>query len=681
MKKWFLVLFIILSVSYYFYRSNENAIIPEPSQNQSSENPAISSSSEVVDVAVNIKLTETEKELTPRQCKRFYGNFSAHISDSHQILIDALALELRGGASRDDLMQYSYLYTTSYESYEDLIHLAKVKIAKEKVEYTNKIGLVAEWKGFGSYLGMNKAALTTLVNSLEPMGDTTGIYMPINTKDIKGVSREALISLHDNDKNFNTYVASPLRFDDRSIVSPSILSVTHAQLFSAEEYQDLIAEYRFTVHELAAAINGQLPIEYIKVIIEQSDNIDGYPAFEQGDFARYENIADIAVAQFNTEVLRLLATRGVTPSNSANTSGLNLAFSRLPEDSNSQITPKQSEMIEYLNQSGQKLKGQYSDDGKGFYSSGVNRFYIDFTDLDKTLTSKLNFQEVDSIEGEMNVPIELSKAFAEYGEVKKVISQQSEQCADITRKETNKETNKEGFESSQKMHELIEEIENNSKHVAEELHQIDPFLYQVWNRQHRVRENGKQTELITLLKSEKYSEAADFVSANSLSQDETNYLFLLVLQETDVYIDIWNARTGSTPPNNFYYFNSVTIEQAKALYDRGFDFNLKDHEGNSLLVVSLKSEEVFKMLIGLEVTEDFTRLGRDLFDRVLDKSYKEGKLFTYINEVAQMVEVIEPSHFARIERLKRFYPQEYQTLIDADKRLIPAEGTEMNKYR
>ncbi|KPZ70084.1 hypothetical protein AN944_02468 [Shewanella sp. P1-14-1] len=678
MKKWFLVLFIILSVSsYYFYRSHENGVTPEPLLNQSSENPASSSSSEVVDVAVNIKLTETEKELTPRQCKQFYGNFSAHIRDSHRILIDALAIELRGGATSDDLMQYSYMYTTSYKSYEDLIHLAKVKIAKESIEYTNKVGHVAEWKGFDSYLGMNKTELTVLANSLEPVGDTTSIYMPINTKDIKGVSREALISLHENDKSFNTYVASPLRFDDRSVVSPSILSVTHAQLFTTEEYQGLIAEHRFTAHELAVAINGQLPIEYIKLIIEQSDNIGGYPAFEQSDFAHYENIADIAVAQFNTEVLKLLAARGVTPNDSANTSGLNLAFSRLPDDPNSQITPKQSEMIEYLHQSGQKLKGHYSDDGKAFYSSGVNRFYIDFTDLDKTLTSKLNFQEVDSIEDEMNVPIELSKAFAEYGELKQVISQQSEQCADITRKEKNKE----GFEPAKKMHDLISEIKNNSKHIAEELHQIDPLLYQKWNHQNRVRENGKKIELINLLRNKQYSEASDYVSANSLSQDETNYLFLHALQETDVYIDIWNARTDSTPPNNFYYFNSVTIEQAKGLYDRGFDFNLKDHEGSSLLAVSLKSEEVFKMLIGLEVTEDFTRLGRDLFDRVLDKSYKEGKLFSYINEVAQMVEVIEPSHFARIERLKRFYPEEYQTLIEIDKRLIPAEGTEMNKYR
>lgn len=92
------------------------------------------------------------------------------------------------------------------------------------------------------------------------------------------------------------------------------------------------------------------------------------------------------------------------------------------------------------------------------------------------------------------------------------------------------------------------------------------------------------------------------------------------------------------------------------------------------------SNDIVQFLIDNKIPSDTKKLGVDILDLALEQSYNQGKLSKNVPLALQLVKEFEPNHLARVARLKMFYPEVYQQLIQLKPALKPAQGTELNHY-
>lgn len=637
--------------------------------------------------------TEKLKKLTiaHNQCEDKNLDLSSQIANIHQVLIDALEQELRKGRSDRELLAYSNQYKTFYSGFDDLLLQAKMNIERSKYNLTSSAAVLSEWKGLAVIEGFSSSNIPIIVAELKRLGgNSPGLSIGVSLK--QNITKADIYDLLDN-QNFNTYLESPLSIGHSPVLSPSILFLLTATQLDFDEYKQAISLQSFTVNDIAMAIKNDLDNKFLMPLIAQATSLQDMPLFVQGNFESYNNLADLAAAKHNTQVLEMLEKYGVKPTNEPGIiTGLDLAIMNLPsilkESVNSEALPDESlRTLEYLIDKGYKAHGSshYIDGQKTTtFKAPFRRTFQSDNTVDPKLRVLLERTElIDSSFDIAQIPPDQSAVSnaIEIIELRKaVLNDSSTSCANIQRELLAEE----GFADLRVAFEIINDIKKSNDDIPERLHEIDPVLVNLSRESvsYNHSNNKQESEFIKLLEDQKYQLALEYSVGHPLTQEETDTLLTQMMMYTDDLLPAWNARTEPRPPSGLYGFTYLEIEKWQALLNAGFDFSIKDKFGNDIFIpAALNSPAAVKFLLANGFLPEIKNLGVDALDLLLEESYEAGRLHPAIGDLLSAISDFEPSHYSRVARLKKFFPDEYEELTKLNKNLEPAAGTEINKFR
>jgi len=694
-----LLLTCLIIVAYIYFNQNDDTSIissvPADTIDRQSTSQNNSSKDEVKNFATKkiAQLAAIEK-----QCRNKSFNHGNKVDHIHQLLIGAFEKELKRGVSSRELLAYSSQYETFYRSYTELLVQAQINIEKQKYSITSSSSILKDFQGISIIDGFSDEAISTIIDELKALKDTPisfGIKLNLDTKDIKS----KIYNLLDNGDNFTTYYESPMRLTASSVLSPSILFVLSAEKLTIDEFSSAISGRSFTVNDVAAAIRNHMPMEYLNALITNTDALGDMPIFNQNRYEPYYSLADLAVSEYNVELLTTLKAKGVKPTNEPGIiTAMDLAIMNLPyntvDGNNSQKFPKKYlQTIQYLHEQGYKAHGRVTNQTnigtpaiifqapytRSFDSlrteEGELQTFLHQLELISHSSNILQNQEDDSA-----VSIALKKVRMQ----REKLSNDSEACKSIE----DDLLAAEKFTGRKKAFKSVRKLLNN-KDISYMLHEIDPVLVHVWQDMMRSSHpnysdpatRDTDNTFIRYLREGLYQDALNYSTSVPLSQDETDTLFSLMLSNPTDYTAIWNGRTSSKQPSSLLRFKYLPLEGWQTLLDEDFDFSLTDIWGNDVFIPAIiNSQEAVNFLLSYGFTTDVEKPGVDIFDLALEDSYERGKLNKSIPQILNLIEQVEPSHYARIVRLRHFFPQEYNKLIKRNERLIPLESVTMNEY-
>lgn len=634
--------------------------------------------------------TEKLKNLTiaNTQCKESSLEFGLQVQTILNILSNTLEHELRRGKTDRELLAYSGQFKTFYNDFDDLLLQARLRIESEKHRFTDSIDILNEWKGLSVLNGFSALNTPILVKALRAFdGGSSGlsISLELDTE----ISKQAVLELLENEW-FNTYLQSPLTVSGAPL-SPSILFVLTATELDISEYKQAVSMQSFTVNDVAVAIENGMPYEYLALLIEQTASIEDMPTLLQGNYESYKNLADLAAANHNSRILKLLETYGVTPTNEPGIiTGLDLAIMNLPDEPSaySDLTSfpqRYLDTIRYLKEKGYRAHGYaYQDsEGEGVLFRAPNRRFFNSTSA--LLPSLRKALDDIHILGSSHLITQISaddslvsKAIESIEIKKSVLNQSGESCKSIGLALLAEER----FADNTEMFAVIKGVEGE-ENVAELLHEIDPALVNHWHRSRQFVYRSKNTsQFIQMLKDRDYEAAINYSASNPLSELETDRLLASIVLNFEKSVPIWSVRASHTQPSGLLAFTRLSIEQWESLMNDGFDFSAQDTWGNDFFApASLHSPEAVQLLLNNGFAPNVNNLGLDALDLLLEDSYIKGRLHPSLGLMIQEVEEFESNHYARIERLKQFFPKEYQALIVMNKQATPPIKTEVNKFR
>lgn len=688
-----LLLAVVITVSLFRLNDADPVFTSNESQQTKTTLPSSSDSSNVP--PQNRKFaTKKLKKLTiaDKQCEDKNLDFSSQIANIHQVLIDALEQELQQGRTDRELLAYSSQYKVFYSGFDDLLLRARINIEKPKYNITSSSSVLSEWKGLAVIEGFNSINVPIIVEELKRLeGQSLGLNMGLTLK--QDIAKSDIYDLLDNNKNFNTYLESPLSIGSSPVLSPSILFLFTATKLDIEEYKHAISMHSFTVHDIAIAMQNDMDNEYLIPLITQTNALQDMPLFVQGDYESYNNLADLAAAKHNTQVLEILEKYGVKPTNEPGIiTGLDLAIMNLPDiikaKTNSGIlSDSDLSTLKYLIEKGYKAHGSsHQTEGqkvitfkapfrRSFHSDGtVDTMLRELLERIELIDSSFDIVQIapdhSSISNAIET-IELRKA---------VLNDSSTSCATI-RQELLAE---EGFEDMRVAFEIINDIKKNNDDIPERLHEIDPVLVNLWRNSdsYKHSEARQESAFIKLFADQQYQLALEYSVMTPLTLEETDTLLQLMMIHTADLLPVWNARTSPQPPSGLFSFRYLEIEKWQFLLNEGFDFSERDRFNNDIFLPAvLHSTEAVSLLLDNGFKPYTEGLGLDAFDVLLDESYEKGRLNPNVGAVINVISNFEPSHYSRIARLKKFFPDEYTKLIKLNKDLEPGIETEINKFR
>jgi hypothetical protein len=692
MKKLILLLAIVIALIIYIYPTKSTESI----NNANDVTSALSDNvpTEVFQFSNKEFASQKLKELTiaNAQCKERNLDFSKQVNNIHQILIQALEHELRNGKTERELLSYSNQYKTFYDRYDDLLLQAKIKIEKEKYDFTTSVDILNKWNGLSVINNFSVINIPIIVQGLKAFeGNSNGLSMGLELD--KEVSKSDVFALLENDENFNTYLESPLGINGSPVLSPSILFVLTGSSLNIEEFKQAVSLRNFNVNDIAVAVMNDLPYEYLELLIKQAVSIEDMPIIAQGRYDSYANLADLAASTHNVKFLQLLETYGVHPTNELGIiTGLDIAIMNLPNKPDMYINPenipeKYLDTINYLVEKGYKAHGstyQMDDETVISFKAPNRRNFQSSRVLIPDLKKALH--QIELVENSYNIEQVLpdnsliSKAIETMELRKGALNDKSKSCESI-RKELLAE---EGFLDLREAYDLIKSITKEDGNTAERLHEIDPALVNLWRDSQSSLSSNKeeQSDFITMLQDGNFQEAIDYSSSTPLTEFETNTLLFSLFRDMDNIIPIWNARVTPIPPSSLFAFKLLPFEKWESLEVEKFDFSIKDKFGNDLFSpAALNSPKALKLLLDLGLTTEMSGLGLDVLDLLLENSYDNGKLNKSLSLIISEVEVIEPSHYSRIARIKKFFPEEYKKLVQLNSKLALKNKIELNQFR
>jgi hypothetical protein len=193
---------------------------------------------------------------------------------------------------------------------------------------------------------------------------------------------------------------------------------------------------------------------------------------------------------------------------------------------------------------------------------------------------------------------------------------------------------------------------------------------------------NSSSEFVELLYEQDYEQALYYSASEPLTEYETGQLLYFLSADPEKLYPIWRARVSHTPPSGLMSFKRMPIKHWRYLLNEGFNFSQQDIWGNDFFApASLHSKEAVALLLDHGFKPNFDNLGLDAIDLALEDSYKKGELNESVVLLLDETKTLEPNYFSRIARLKRFFPAVYEKLIEIDKRYIPPEQFEPNRYR
>jgi len=688
MKKLILLLAIVFALIIYIYPTK--SIESTRNINDVTSTLSDNASTEVFQFSNREFGSRKLKELTiaNAQCKERNLDFSSQVQNIHQLLIKALEHELRNGKTERELLGYSNQYKTFYDGYDDLLLKAKIKIEKEKYDFTTSVDILNDWSGLSVINNFSAINIPIIIKGLKAFeGKSNGLSMGLELDN--EISKSDVLALLENDDNFNTYLESPLGISGSPVLSPSILFVLTGSSLNIEEFKQAVSLRNFNVNDVAVAVMNDLPYEYLDLLIKQTISIEDIPIIVQGSYDSYANLADLAASTHNVKVLQLLETYGVHPTNELGIiTGLDIAIMNLPDKVDAEsFLDKYLETINYLIEKGYKAHGShYQMDNETIISfKAPNRRHFQSSkalipDLKKAL------HQIELVDNSYNLSQALpddslvSKAI-ESMELRKVaLNDKSKSCESIRKKLLAEE----GFRDHRETYDLIKRISQDDGNTAERLHYIDPVLVNLWRKtqsNHSVNRE-EHSDFITMLQEEKFKDALDYSSSTPLTKVETDTLLLSLLRNTESIIPIWNARGTSTPPSSLLAFKHLPFEKWESLKNDKFDFSIKDSVGNGLfLPAALNSPEAVQLLLDFGLTPEMNELGLDVLDLLLEDSYEYGRLNRSLNLIVSEIEIIEPSHHSRVARIKKYFPEEYKKLVQLNSKFMVDREIEVNQFR
>lgn len=692
MKKLILLLAIVFALIIYIYPTK--SIESTRNINDVTSTLSDNASTEVFQFSNREFGSRKLKELTiaNAQCKERNLDFSSQVQNIHQLLIKALEHELRNGKTERELLGYSNQYKTFYDGYDDLLLKAKIKIEKEKYDFTTSVDILNDWSGLSVINNFSAINIPVIIQGLKAFeGKSNGLSMGLELDN--EISKSDVLALLENDDNFNTYLESPLGISGSPVLSPSILFVLTGSSLNIEEFKQAVSLRNFNVNDVAVAVMNDLPYEYLDLLIKQTISIEDIPIIVQGSYDSYANLADLAASTHNVKVLQLLETYGVHPTNELGIiTGLDIAIMNLPDKVDDYVDAesfpdKYLETINYLIEKGYKAHGShYQMDNETIISfKAPNRRHFQSSkalipDLKKALHQIELVDNSYSLSQALPDDSLVSKAI-ESMELRKVaLNDKSKSCESI-RKELLAE---EGFRDHREAYDLIKRISQDDGNTAERLHYIDPVLVNLWREtqsNHSVNRE-EHSDFITMLQEEKFQDALDYSSSTPLTKVETDTLLLSLLRNTESIIPIWNARGTSTPPSGLLAFKHLPFEKWESLKNDKFDFSIKDGVGNGLFVpAALNSPEAVQLLLDFGLTPKMNELGLDVLDLLLEDSYEYGRLNRSLNLIISKIEIIEPSHRSRVARIKKYFPEEYKKLVQLNSKFMVDREIEVNQFR
>jgi hypothetical protein len=700
MKKLWLAILIVslLVILYLFYLPNNNLISHTSNLFESS---SIKDPGQGMLANAEVKKFATEKIKTlaiiDKQCEKKDLHFDAQVKNIHQGLIGVLEQELRQGKTKRELLAYSNQYKNFYRSYHDLLQQAKVNIEKAKYQHTSSVSILNNWNGLSvidGFSSLNRPIIVKLLTTLENNGMGQNLSLGLDQEE--DVSKLDVYELLDNNDKFTTYLESPLSIAGSSVISPSLLFVLNGTKLTIDEFRQATSLKSFTVNDVAVAIKIHMPIDYLKVLIENTEALGDMPIFIQGPFDSYENLADLAVSEYNTELLNVLEANGIKPTNEIGIiTGMDIAVMNLPREPNDyqnveQFPRKYLDTLTYLHNNGYRAHGSINhntgDNGIDFQSPYSRDFQSQLA-LEPELQNFLhsielidNNSNIEQIEQNDSI---VSNAINALYIQKKSLNNNSEVCKIIK----DELLAAEGFSGRKKAYKIISELKGGDNDIELLLHTIDPVLVHLWRAMKKPKNSSdnltnQEGKFIELLRGEQYQDALNYTASTPLTQQETDLLLTWLEHNTDELMPIWKARNLPKYPSSLMMFKYLPIEKWQHLLEQGFDFSITDVWGNDIfLPAMMNSTAVVSFLLDNGFSSDVEKLGIDILDLALEDSYARGKLNENTYKILNMVPQLEANHYSRIARLKKFFPTEYEKLIKINEALIPPQNIEINEYR
>jgi hypothetical protein len=693
-KRYIFGLIICSALAYLYFPTKPHIIINDSHKDEKSAFDKTPKKNEVLEFSERVFASEKLKDLSiaNAQCKSNNKNYSVNVRSIISILTDTLEEELRSGVSERTLLAYQDQFPTFYQGFEDILREAKIRIEREKYTTTNSIEILNLWSGLSVVNGFNAINVPLIVEATASVDlQNSGIQMGLELN--SDLSEDEVIALLNNTEHFNTYLYSPFHVNGAPL-SPSVLFVLTASALDIEIYKAVISLQSFNVNDVAVAIVNGIPSEYLSPLLAQTRNVEDMPIFYQTDYDSYNNLADFAAANHNVDALIELARYGVTPTNEPGIiTGLDIALKNLPSKNNpvkqpGKNTNKYIETINYLVKQGYKAHGSlidFEDESIIFFDAPNSRLLTTEDVSDPALRSPLrNIDLIDKSEWIAQIPADgsqISKAIEEIDVRKKTLNASNVECEEI-RKEL---ILAEGFADDQEREALLGEVANQDN-AAQRLHDIDPALVRYADTSNHWAFNSEDAKgegsFLGMLKKGEYDEALIYSVSQPLTEHETDQLLWMLAMEPEALYPIWKARITHTPPTALGVFRRMPMEQWRYLLREGFDFSLQDIWGNDFFApAGMHSKETVALLLENGFVPNFDNVGLDAIDIVLEESYEKGRLNESVVLLLAQTQKLEANHYARIARLKRYFPDAYRELIEADKRFVPPANIEPNRYR
>ena len=691
MKKVLFGIVIITALAVYFFQTQPHSVAVEQAAQvkpTTSQTSVVNKKQPNEDSPLQV-VNKLKKQIS--LCRDQSQQQSNKVQTLNQSLVSFFVSELKKGTSVSTLLKYTDLSKINQRTYIALLKDAIIAEQKQQLNITSSLNELANWQGIEAIKGFTNDKVKEMIQQLgdnkhNPPGLTLSVPLDEN------VQKETLYALLNNTDTFTTYSKTFIKLEGSEVISPATLFVLNANKFTPKEFEQAISSNQFTVNEVATAIKNDIPNEYIIALLQQVPVLDAMPLYEKNTVLY--NLADIAVSKFNLPLVKALQTKGVTPTNEPGLfTGLDVAIVNLPKSGNLTLAPldtKHTQLLDYLKKRGYKAhSGNANEDlnSKGVFF--VNDFIYQQGAYINKQDNPAQYAYFSPI-GKINNNALPQITEPDNSDVALFLVDLKQQKAQLNNKRQNCELLQQQLKDTEQLHTVmqaydkVQQVKNkHGSNFVRVLHDIDPVLVNYWwsSLSNQLSNDRSQSTFNEYLSKKEYQKAYEYSLSTVLTQAETDTLFSLLLLNPDDLITTWQNRINPKPPRELTRLSRFSLNHWQALAQAGFDFSITDIHGRDVYTqAASSSSEAVQFLIDNKIPADPSKLGVDILDLALEQSYTKGELSPMIPLALQLVEKFEPNHLARVARLKMFYPEVYQQLIQLNPALKPAQGTELNHY-
>ncbi len=379
------------------------------------------------------------------------------------------------------------------------------------------------------------------------------------------------------------------------------------------------------------------------------------------------NLADIAVLFFRVDLLPLLASYNIEPTQvPGQYSALDLAFSApdwhapaVKQASPQHIVPDREQTIRYLQQRGYVLHASKTQTDNvetltvhSIWNLAPVRQDNQYGQIiaDPARLKLAEQQQLQAIQ-----PVQVSEALSAFLQPLQHSDQQFEQTNQRCQQARARALQAQGLWLEAQISHTLNAAKNNQPDldvVALHLHQTDPALAG------RVLPARKDVRVAPLTEQNRARVIARLQNAGSA---EHAGFTLKYLQYDTALAGYWQPQP--TDSLQMLFKGKTTAAFWRELLAQGFSLHLQDIYGRNLYPQAFAAgPDAVALLLEENVAVDQPSVGPDALDLALDISYRDKKLHPALLEIMQKMAKPEGSHLSRLRRLQQYQPAVFTTL-------------------